>query len=96
MTQAENQKAEAIELHLQQKRASMAKTMQQMTMQRIGPGSYLKEGNLNMIGKHKSSNSVKGFGNGFISKADRGLIASTGNKAPSSSMTHLRSMSVPR
>lgn len=50
-----------------------------------------------MIGKHKTSNSVKGFGNGFISKADRGLIAaSNGNKAPSSSMTHLRSMSVPR
>ena len=26
-----------------------------------------------MIGSHKTSNSVKGFGNGFVSKADRGL-----------------------
>ena len=26
-----------------------------------------------MIGRHKTSNSVKGFGNGFLSRADRGL-----------------------
>ena len=51
----------------------MVKTMQDRTTEKIGPGSYLKDSNLNMIGKLKTSNSVKGFGNGFASKADRGL-----------------------
>ena len=36
----------------------------------------MKDSNLNMIGSHKTSNSVKGFGNGFLSKADRGLETS--------------------
>ena len=47
----------------------MGKTM----TSKIGPGSYIKDKNLNLIGKHKPSNSVKGFGNGFISNVDRGL-----------------------
>ena len=47
--------------------------MQEKTTMKVGPGSYIKEKNLNLIGKHRPSNSVKGFGNGFLSKADRGL-----------------------
>ena len=62
-----------IRTYLNEKRISMVKTMQDRTTEKIGPGSYLKDSNLNMIGKLKTSNSVKGFGNGFASKAERGL-----------------------
>lgn len=43
---------------------------------KIGPGSYIKDKNLNLIGGHKPSNSVKGFGNGFVSSVTRGLETS--------------------
>lgn len=43
---------------------------------KIGPGSYIKDKNLNLIGGHKPSNSVKGFGNGFVSTVARGLETS--------------------
>ena len=70
----------------------MVKTMQDRTTEKIGPGSYLKDSNLNMIGKLKTSNSVKGFGNGFASKAERGLettvlIKTTNNLGGKSSQT---------
>jgi len=88
-TKAETHKIETIQKHLSLKRASMAKTMQQVTMLKVGPGTYQKE--LNLIGKLRPSNSVKGFGNGFVSKADRGLVEGS---LPGS--FELRSLSQPR
>ena len=62
-------------------------------MQKLGPGSYQKDTNLNLIGHKKSSNSVLGYGNGFISKADRGLLSSSNL---GTNQSHWRSLSVPR
>ena len=62
-------------------------------MQKLGPGSYQKDDNLNLFGKQKASDSALGFGNGFISKADRGLISST---KFGTNQSHWRSLSVPR
>ena len=73
MTAAESSKESSINNYLLQKRLAMQTTMQGRTTEKIGPGSYQKDNNLNMMGKTKPSNSVKGFGNGFISKQDRGL-----------------------
>lgn len=66
MTAAEEAKSRTIKRHLLEKIA-------QSKTSKLGPGSYTSHTNLNLIGKIKPSNSVKGFGNGFISKADRGL-----------------------
>ena len=72
-TAAESAKTIAIKKHLEAKRQSQVQTQQQIVTQKIGPGSYSNPKNLNLIGKHKPSNSVKGYGNGFLSKAERGL-----------------------
>jgi len=74
MTRAENTKNETIRRYLKTKQT---KTMHDQTMQRVGPGSYFKAQHLNTIGMHKPSNSVKGYGNGFISKVNRGLLTPT-------------------
>ena len=77
----------------------MVKTMQERTTQKIGPGSYLKDANLNMIGRQKTSNSVKGLGNGFLSRADRGLETTVIVRANSSNKfiaPPMRSLSVQR
>ena len=69
--------------------------MHAVTMQRVGPGSYFKDQRLDTLGKHKPSNSVKGFGNGFISKVDRGLLDPVASGLVQINQ-HSRSQSQPR
>mgnify|MGYP000566090502 CR=1 FL=1 len=51
----------------------MIKTHMMATQPKVGPGSYAKDHNLNLLGQVNKSQSKKGFGVGFVSKADRGL-----------------------
>lgn len=94
-THAENAKQETIQRYLKGKRDAQEKTMHAVTMQRVGPGSYFKDQRLDTLGKHKPSNSVKGFGNGFISRVDRGLLDPVAGGLVQAD-PHSRSQSQPR
>ena len=76
LTAAEANKSATIKKNVQIKRDQMSRTMQQKQFDKLGPGSYQNDDNLNLIGRLRTSNSVKGFGNGFISRAERGLTKS--------------------
>ena len=94
-TAAESAKHETINNYLQSKQQSKPAQL----VQRLGPGIYSNDSNLNLLGKPKPSNSLKGFGNGFASKADRGLqntrVFINRKPEPQFAPPHIRSSSMP-
>ena len=65
----DNAKKEAIRNNIVQRRKYGAKSMAGASKERLGPGCYTRDKDLNLIGTLKQSNSMQNFG----TKVERGL-----------------------